>query len=71
MNLGQKASENIMGKEENAGNQHFLHFPQFSTLSKENCTIRATLKLLSSTAFSTDKATICLVKDYTICFGEV
>ena len=29
MTLGKKTYENIEGKEENAGNQHFLHFPQY------------------------------------------
>ena len=34
-NLKKKAFENIVGKGENAGNQHFLLFPTtFSTLSK-------------------------------------
>ena len=34
--LGWKAFENTVGKEENAGNQHFLLFPtMFSTLSKK------------------------------------
>ena len=28
MTLGMKTSENIAGKGENAGNQHFLLFPQ-------------------------------------------
>ena len=35
MTLGKKPFENIVGKGENAGDQHFLHFPQcFSTISK-------------------------------------
>jgi hypothetical protein len=34
MPLGNKAFDNIAGKGENAGNQHFLLFPLFSTLSK-------------------------------------
>ena len=29
MTLGKRAFENIVGKGENAGNQHFLIFPQF------------------------------------------
>ena len=37
MTLGKKAFENIAGKRENAGNQHFLFFPKmFSTLPKTN-----------------------------------
>ena len=41
---GKKPFENIVGKGENAGNQHFLLFPQFSTLSKTNPIISATPK---------------------------
>ena len=45
-----KYYENIMGKGENAGNQHFLPFPQcFLNLSKKNCTIWTTFELLSAT----------------------
>ena len=37
MTKKEKAFENIVGKEENAGNQHFLLFPtMFSILSKTN-----------------------------------
>ena len=36
MTLYKKPSENIEEKGENAGNQHFLLFPLFSTLSKTN-----------------------------------
>ena len=40
----QKAHENIVGKGENARNQHFLLFPiVFSTLSKRNCIIESKL----------------------------
>ena len=42
-----------MGKGENAGHQHFLHFPiMFSTLSKTKIVILATLMLLSANAFN-------------------
>ena len=32
MTLTNKALENTVGKEENAGDQHFLHFPQWFLL---------------------------------------
>ena len=39
-NAGNQAFENIVGKEENAGNQHFLFFPQcFQTPSYSGCRI--------------------------------
>ena len=34
--LEKNAFENIVGKGENAGNQHFLHCPQFSSLPNTN-----------------------------------
>ena len=40
--LNKKAVENIVGKGENAGNQHFLLFPRaFSTLAKTHIIIIA------------------------------
>ena len=44
--LQKKPFENIVGKGENAGNQHFLLFPQcFSCLSEIEIIIQSTLKL--------------------------
>ena len=46
--------ENTVGKGENAGNQHFLLFPQgfFSTLLKRKIIILATCTVSSADAFS-------------------
>ena len=46
--------KNIVGKGENAGYQYFLICPH--TLSKKNCTIWATLKLLFVNAINFDDA---------------
>ena len=52
-----KAFENIVGKGENAGNQHFLLFPtMFSTVSKTEIIIVATLNLSSANAFKLDQS---------------
>ena len=46
-----KAFENIVGKGENAGNQHFLIFPtMFSTLSMTEIIIFATIHLSFASA---------------------
>ena len=51
--LKKKSFENIVGKGENAGNQHFSPFPtMFSTHSKTNFSLSATFILLSSNAFN-------------------
>ena len=52
MNLGMRPFENIVGKGENGGNQHFLLFPtMFSTLPKPNFYFPFTFILLSANAF--------------------
>ena len=54
-----KAFENFMGKGENAGNQHFLHFPPcFLTKSETEIIVLTTFNLLSSNAFNFKKAKI-------------
>ena len=54
MTQREKTFENIMGKEENAGNQHFLLFPQcFLPSSKTNVRFYGTLS--SANAFDFDK----------------
>ena len=54
---GKKAIENIVGKGENAGKQHFLLFPQcFYTLSQTNFSISATFKFSSANALNLDKS---------------
>ena len=58
MTLRKKPFENIVGKEGNAGNQHFLLFPQcFLTHTKTNCFILASPKLSSANAFNFDMST--------------
>ena len=52
-----KPFENIVGKGENTGNQHFLIFStMFSTLSKREIGILATLNLSSANAFNLVRA---------------
>ena len=48
MTLRKMPFENIVGKGENAGNQHFLLFTMFSTLSRTKMTVVATLDLSSA-----------------------
>ena len=51
MTLREKPLENIVGKEENAGNQHFSSFPtMFSNLSETEIIIRVTFILLLAQA---------------------
>ena len=51
--------ENIVGKEENAGNQHFLLFPQFFlSLSKAKIFTIVNFILLSGNAFNLDQSRI-------------
>ena len=65
MTLKKKALEKIVGKGENAGNQHFLFFPiMFSTLSEEEIIISATFILSSAFAFNLHQSKILL-------FGKV
>ena len=47
--LSKKTSENIVGKEGNAGNQHFLLFPQCSLSFKKQTLISLVLLILMST----------------------
>ena len=57
--LGKKFFENIVGKGENAGNQHFPVFPQcFLPYQRKDCTILTTVKLSCANAFNKDKANI-------------
>ena len=57
-NLRKKTLEKIVEKGENAGNLHFLLFPQFSFLSKTDFAIRATCNLSSATPFNLVKCKI-------------
>ena len=57
------ALENTVEKEENAGNQHFLLFPVFSTLSKEGIVILVTCNLSSANVFN-------LVMSKVLSFGK-
>ena len=51
--LRNKPFENIVGKEENAGNQHFLLFPtMFSTHPKTNFNFSVTFILSSASSFN-------------------
>ena len=52
MTLKQTAFENIVGKGENAGNQHFL--TMFPTLPKPNFSFSFTIILLSANALNLD-----------------
>ena len=62
MTLSKKPlKKNIVVKGENAGNQHFLIFPQsFQFFKKKNIIILAYFILLSPNAFSLDKSKISL-----------
>ena len=57
MTLKQRAIQNILGKEENAGNQHFLLFPQcFLLYQRKEIIISAALNLSPANAFNFVKA---------------
>ena len=56
--LKKRAFENIVGKGENAGHQHFLLFSCFLQLSKTKIIIQAKLDLSSANAFNLVKAKI-------------
>ena len=51
-------AENIVGKAENAGNQHFILSDNFSTLSKTEIIVLATVNLLSVKALNLVKVKI-------------
>ena len=59
-----KPFENLAGKGENAGNQHFLLFPQcFLPFPKQISFFSAKFNLLPANAFNLDQSKICrLVK---------
>ena len=62
--LKKKALENTVGKEENAGNQHFSFFiTVFSTLSQRGIVISAMFNLLSANTFN-------LVMSKNLSFGK-
>ena len=64
MILGNNPSENIVGKGENAGKQHFPSFPtMFSALPKTNFNFSAKFNLSSANAFN-------LVRSKTVLFGK-
>ena len=51
--------ENIVGKGENGGNQHFLLFPQcFLFYQEEKIIILTTFNMSSATAFNSDQSKI-------------
>ena len=50
--LWKRTLENTVGKGENAGNQHFLLFPQCFLLYQRAIVILATFNLLSANAFN-------------------
>ena len=52
MTLKKKALENTVERGENAGNQHFLFFPVFSSLWKREIIILAMFNLSSANAFN-------------------
>ena len=58
--LKKKAFENIVGKEENAGNKHFLLFPQCFLLFPKQISIFESELLSSANALNLDKSEILL-----------
>ena len=59
MTLEEKAFENIVGKGENAGNQHFLLFPQyFLPFLKQVLIFHFKIILSSANAFNSDQSKI-------------
>ena len=59
MTLKKMAFENIVGKGENAGNQHFLLFPQcFLPYQREKSLFQTTFILSSANAFNLDQSKI-------------
>ena len=69
MSLNEKSFEKIVGKGENAGNQHFLFFPQcFLPLPKTSIEFLFKCIMSSANALNLDQSKICrLVKSY----GEI
>ena len=62
MTQRKKSFENIVGKAENAGNQHFLLFPKmFSTLPNPNFNFSVSFILSPANAFNLDQSTILLI----------
>ena len=58
--IRERPFENIVEKKENAGNQHFLLFPQcFSSLHKTNFTFGFILNLPSANAFNLSSERFC------------
>ena len=61
MTLKKEPSENIVGKQENAGNQYFLLSPtMFFILARTNIAIWITFNLLSANALNLDLSEILL-----------
>ena len=60
MNLGKKPFEHIEGKGENAGNQHFLIFPQCfqPSITDKNHLLKSTFMLSSANALNFDQSKI-------------
>ena len=57
MTLEKQPFENILGKGENAGNQHFFSFStMFSNLPKTNFNFSVTFISLSASAFNLDQS---------------
>ena len=56
--FGKEAFENMVGKEENAGNQHFLRFPQyfFFTFPERNIYVSVNFILSSANTFNLDES---------------
>ena len=61
MTLGKMPFENIVGKRENAGNQHFLLFPQyFKPFSNQISIFLVTFVLTFAIAFNLEQSKIVL-----------
>ena len=58
MTLAKKHLENIVGKEENAGNQHFILFPQYFYPSKSNLDFLVPFITSSANALNLDQSKI-------------
>ena len=58
--LYKKRFESIVGKGENAGNQHFVRFPQCFLPILKQISISVTFILLSANAFNLDQSKILL-----------
>ena len=72
MTLKKKPLENIVGKGENAGNQHFLLFPQCfpSIHPQKNFCFSVTFILSSANAFNLDQSkNLSFGKELSICYA--